>query len=119
MLSINSTWAAHRKEHAAFHDRFPQLPVTSGFEATVRAQISLSSPTLCLQDVDRALELANEMSARNIERNVHTYTVCLTQPSLILKCQQAEVSGIPHHHHFCKHLCAKHWTAAGHQGSQS
>ena len=38
-----------------------------------------------MQDVDRALELANEMSTRNIERNVHTYTVshcpCKQRPS--------------------------------------
>lgn len=44
-----------------------------------------------VQDVDRALELANEMSTRNIERNVHTYTVSHPQHTPRILYQEVSI----------------------------
>ena len=49
-----------------------------------------------LQDVDRALELANEMRARNIERNVHTYTVRCTATAGLAVNKLQQVFSLSH-----------------------
>ena len=48
-----------------------------------------------LQDADSALELANEMRTRNIERNVHTYTALM---NVCIKCGRCPVALDTYHH---------------------
>ena len=48
-----------------------------------------------MQDADCALELAAEMRARNIERNVHTYTALM---NVCIKCGRCPVALDTYHH---------------------
>ena len=47
--------------------------------------------SMCIHEhnVDRAMDLANEMRNRNIERNVHTYTALM---NVCIKCQKCPLA---------------------------
>ncbi|KAK9820095.1 hypothetical protein WJX72_006068 [[Myrmecia] bisecta] len=53
--------------------------------------------SMCIyqQDVDRAMELANEMRRRNIERNVHTFTALM---NVCIKCGKCPLALDTYHH---------------------
>ena len=54
-----------------------------------------AGPTWCMQDVDRAMDLAKEMRVRNVERNVHTYTALM---NVCIKCGNCPLALDTYHH---------------------
>ena len=64
-------------------------------QALQRLRFQKSTAWLNLQDVARAMELANEMRLRNIERNVHTYTALM---NVCIKCGKCPLALDTYHH---------------------
>lgn len=84
--------------HLALHDPAIKL-VSSAWQLKHGADgmhgLLAKDAAALLQDVARAMELANEMRLRNIERNVHTYTALM---NVCIKCGKCPLALDTYHH---------------------